>query len=112
MSASRVQLVALLIVTLLFGALQCVASCAVEDCSSAVPPCHQHHAPSQETSAACTHDFLLPNVQASPLDHIATIGFVALAVSNVRLLVVDEIVASPAFSPPSPYLSSSSILRI
>src|ERR1700733_3749243 len=115
MSVPRVQVMALLVMTLILGAVQCVASCAGDDCNSAAPPCHQSHhhpAPSHATSRACTQDFLLPDAPASPLMDIATIGFAAPIVPGAQLFKVTGIFTSPASSPPVPSLSSSSILRI
>jgi len=112
MRASRVQVVTLLVVALIFGAVQCVASCVSEIPSSSVPPCHQHPAPSKAVSADCTHDFVLPDVQASSLAHIATIAFAAPAVPCARAFIVNEIFTSQALSPPDPSLSSSTILRL
>jgi hypothetical protein len=108
MTARRVHVVTLLILALIFGAAQCVASCTGDSLKPRVPPCHQHQAPGHATSAPCTLDSLLPDAQASPLAHIAVIGFAAAVVESAHVFVVDEILTSAAFSPPL----SSSILRI
>src|SRR5579862_661610 len=107
MTARRVHLVALLILALIFGAAQCVASCTGDSLKPSVPPCHQHQAPGHATSAACTLDSLLPDAQASPLVHFAVIGFAAPTVESEHWIAVAEIFTSPAFSPPTP----SNILR-
>src|ERR1700733_3773044 len=102
MRIPRVQLVALLIVTLIFSAVQCLASCAAESCSPAVPPCHQHSTPHHETSNACSHDFVLP------LIHAVAIEPVSLVITIESSLVIEVGVTSP----PDRSLSSPRILRI
>jgi hypothetical protein len=108
MTARRVHLVTLLILALIFGAAQCVASCTGDSLKPSVPPCHQHQAPGHATSAACTLDSLVPDAQASPSAHIATIVFAAPTVESAHWFVVAEIFTSPVFSPPTP----PNILRI
>src|SRR5579863_5826109 len=98
----RIHLVALLIVALVFSAVQCLASCATESCSSAVPPCHHHSTPHHETSNACSHDFVLPVI------HAVAIGPVALVITIETSLVIEVGVTSP----PERSLSSPKILRI
>jgi hypothetical protein len=112
MRAPRIQVVALLVLALIFGAVQCVASCASESPSTGGPPCHGHPVPSHAVGADCTHDFLLPDVQTSSLAHIATIAFAAPAVPCAHLIIATEIVVTPALSPPDPSFSSSIILRL
>jgi hypothetical protein len=112
MRASRIQVVTLLVVALIFGAVQCVASCVSESASNSVPPCHRHQAPSKAVSADCTHDFLLPDAQASSLAHIATIALAAPALPCTQAFIITKIFIAPALSPPDPSLSSSTILRI
>jgi hypothetical protein len=110
----RFQLVVLLVAALIFSGAQCLAACAAEGCSPAAPPCHQHQhpAPGHETSATCGHDFLIPSVHRSSLAHIADIGFSLPSNEDTPSFVIAETPSVPAFSPPNPPLSASSILRI
>jgi hypothetical protein len=109
MTARRAHFGALLILTLIFSAVQCMASCASDDCSSALPPCHQH---SHATSSACTQVFLVPDAHGSLLAHIATLAFVAPAIASADWFVVTGTSTAPAFSPPKLSLPALSILRI
>ena len=97
---------ALLILALVFSALQCLASCAAESCSSAVPPCHQHSTPHHETSNACSHDFLIADAHGSSLIRTVAIGPVAARTLNAYSFVGTEIWVAAVS------LSSPSILRI
>ena len=106
--ALRVHLVALLIVTLMFSAGQCVVTCAADGPHPVVPPCHQHKTPVHETSADCGHDFLLPDAH----HHMASSGLAQPIVENTLSFVVIVTSAALVFSPPNPSLTSSSILRI
>jgi hypothetical protein len=108
MRAPRIQVVALLILALMFGAVQCVASCVSESPSTGVPPCHRHTVPSHAVAADCAHDFLLPDVQTSSLAHIATNAFAAPAVQCAQVYTVSEIFTAADFSPPEP----ANILRV
>src|SRR5580658_3221459 len=110
--ASRVHLIALLIVALIFSAAQCVASCAAEGSSHAVPPCHPHKAPAHETSAACGHDFLVPDAHSSSPAHIAAIWSNVPTVASAPALVAAVAFRVPASSPPNPSPVPSGILRI
>src|SRR5580704_18049036 len=110
--AWRVHLVALLIMALIFSAAQCVASCAAEGSSPAAPPCHQHKAPAHETSAACGHDFLVPDEHRSSPAPVAANRLPVATVPSTNWLVTVEASAPPAFSPPNPSPALSSILRI
>jgi hypothetical protein len=112
MTARRAHFGALLILMLIFSAVQCMASCAADDCSSALPPCHQHQNPSHATSTACTQDFLVPDAHGSSLAHAATLVFVAPEIYNANWFVVSRTSMAPAFSPPKLSLPASSILRI
>jgi hypothetical protein len=110
MRLARVQIVGLLILALILGAAQCVASCAADSCKPSAPPCHRHSAPNHVTAASCTQDFLLPDAHALP--HVAPIGFVAVNFEVANPFVVASILAQREFSPPSPSFSSPTILRL
>src|ERR1700722_4836463 len=112
MRVARAQVVAMLILALIFGALQCTAACAADDCNSALPPCHQHEGPSHGVTAACPHDFLLPDTKGPERIQLATFAFGAPVVRSAHLQISSEIRVSPAFSPPAEPPSSSSILRL
>jgi len=109
MRASRIQLVALLIVALTLGVAQCMATCAAEGCGPAVPPCHQQH---HGTSRICAQDFQLPDVHVSPLIHIAAVSVIVPAEQDACSFRVAQIPPAFSLSPPNPSLSTSSILRI
>src|SRR5579862_7328881 len=112
MRAPRAQLVALLILTLILGAVQCVASCTVESCNSSAPPCHQHSMPSHMVSSDCAHEFLLPDAHGSQPIHSATSAFVAPAVEIAHSFIGTESLTSQAFSPPDLSSVATSVLRI
>src|ERR1039458_4385087 len=101
----RTHFVFLLILALVFSAVQCLASCAAESCGSTVPPCHQHSTPHHETSNACSHDFLIADAHGSSPIRTIAIGPVADS-------FVTEIWVTADFSPPELSPSSPSILRI
>src|ERR1700678_621609 len=112
MRARRFQIVALLIVTLIFGAAQCIKTCTAQSCSSPEPPCHRHSAPDHDTSASCVPDSLVPDTHGLSFAHVMTVGLVVPTVQSAPLFVVVDALAAPAFSPPSPPVYSSTILRI
>jgi hypothetical protein len=103
----RAQAVALAITMLVLGAIQCLAVCVAQDCNSALPPCHQQR---HQASNACAQDFQLgdrTNI-ASP----AALGVVELVRDATPRIVLPEIPAWAAPSPPRSPLVSSTILRI
>jgi hypothetical protein len=110
MASARIQLVALLIATVIFGAAQCMASCAALDTKPVAPPCHQHQAPGHE-EASCGHDFLLPDAHRSSIDLGIAIGLPELTI-EIAHSFADTASLIPAISPPGRLLSPSSILRI
>ncbi|MGP0070357.1 MAG: hypothetical protein ACLPWF_00285 [Bryobacteraceae bacterium] len=111
MAVRRVQLAVLLTLVLIFGAVQCLASCAAEDCNSAAPPCHQHHH-HQASSTACNQDFQLPDVHRSPVGTATAVAFLPPAIQVAPSLAVIAVSRVPAFSPPDSPPPSSTILRL
>ena len=118
MRAAHLQVVALLIVALIFGATQCVASCAAEGCGPTLPPCHQHSAPGHATASACTQDFLVPDTHGALLAHGAVLAhatgiqFAAPASQIAPALIVADHRLAPSLLPLDLPHSLSSILRI
>jgi hypothetical protein len=110
MGASRVSIVAFLIVAVIFGAAQCMALCVAQDCNSAAPPCHQHHR--HATSASCAQDFQLPDIHRSSTGLDRAVAFLPPAIQIKPSVAVIAISRTAAFSPPDSSLSSSTILRI
>jgi hypothetical protein len=106
MVATRVHLVALLILALICCATQCVAARASDIAKPAAPPCHPQHA----SQAACSQDFELPVAHAM-LVHVAALDFHAPALETPLLLVAAPVRKTIATSPPDP-ASTTAILRI
>src|ERR1700722_12925967 len=100
MRASRVQIVALLIVALIFGAAQCLASCAADGGRSPAPPCHQHPAPSHQLAALCGHDFLVPDSHRLSGGHAAAVAFHPPTVRTAPSFIVPLNSWVPTDSPP------------
>lgn len=108
----RIQLVALLIVALILGTTQCLASCAAEGSSSPVPPCHRQQTPHHAIAPACGQDFLIPDAHRLPTGHATVVAFLPPVIHASHGFMLAETPTLPAFSPPEPLLSTSSILRI
>ncbi len=106
MASTRFQLVTLLIATLIFSAVQCVASCADVSPKPAVPPCHQHKAPGHDLAASCAPDFVVPVGHPSPAAGGIAIGEPVVTLQSAPLFAATDTARLPDFSPPS------SILRI
>src|ERR1700733_14852268 len=112
MRVSRLQLVALLIVALIFGAAQCLASCAAEGSRSAVPPCHQHQVPHHELAASCGHDFLVPPAHRLSAGHAATVALLRPALQQAPSFIVAAAPWALALAPPGSSPALSTNLRI
>jgi hypothetical protein len=110
--AHRIQLVVLLIVALIVGATQCLASCAAEGSSSPAPPCHRQQTPHHAIAPACGQDFLIPDAHRLPTGHATVVAFLPPVSQATYELMLAEPFISPAFSPPERFPSTPSILRI
>jgi hypothetical protein len=107
MTAGRARLVALLILTLILSATQCVTACTAESFRPTVPPCHQQHT----SVSACVQDFELPVTHALPI-HMAAVGFHRPTVEKTLAVLGAPLWETISASPPDLSLSASRILRI
>src|SRR5579863_595733 len=112
MTVRRVQLAVLLTLVLIFGAVQCLASCAADDCNSTAPPCHQHHQHHQVSPSACNQDFQLPDAHRASAPIATAVALLPTASQVAPSLAVIAISRVPAFSPPDSPPASSTILRL
>ena len=107
---TQVQLTIVLILTLVFGAAQCVASCAAISCHDAnVPPCHKQHQTIDHRS--CGLDFLRPDTGLTLRDSPSTatpVSHIALD-SDKQLYDTEQMLVS---APPGARPSSVVVLRI
>jgi hypothetical protein len=113
MGAKQTPAIVLALLTLMLGAWQCLAACVADDCSSALPPCHQpqhqqHH--QHSTASACAQDFQLG--ERTHVGSPVTVGVVEVTSGFVPRLILSETLASPALSPPNLPLATKSVLRI
>lgn len=106
--APRFAFMALLVFALTFAATQCVAACAVDECNSAAPPCHQHHGPSK----ACHQEVQLAVAHAGSAMPAVAIAMAWPVVMDAPLLAHPESRAATALSPPGRSPNDLRILRI
>src|SRR5581483_393803 len=110
MITRRAHFVVLIVAALLFGAAQCVASCAAQGCPSpAPPPCHQHSSPQQHhVAAGCTFEFLLPDSPVAAPD----ISAAGVAVMSVDFVVIGDSATAAPLAPADSPPPRCSVLRI
>jgi hypothetical protein len=58
------KLAVILVLALVVGGVQCVASCTSDVCLPKAPPCHKHKAPSV---SSCSHELVLERAQTAPV---------------------------------------------
>jgi hypothetical protein len=131
---ARVMLTVLIVCTLGLNLAQCVAACAVEECTPSqqagdgsqgdTPPCCQHHhqspdrhAPRDQALAACSHEFLVPGADGASNGQLFPAGNTLASVMDASvagspLVILADSHFIPAFSPPDRVLASRSVLRI
>ena len=105
---SQVKLTIVMILALVFGTAQCVASCTAVSCHDAtVPPCHKHHQTVDHQT--CGQDFLRPDA-LSVRDASVAVPVAPIEIGSGAIVygMISEVVPSPPGSNPSPF----EILRI
>src|SRR5437867_8330990 len=114
------KIAALFAVALVAGNSQCLAACASEHCRPAeAPPSHCHHKSTpdkeQPTSAPCSHDITIVDTSAKTVsatpEQVWAVTYDIPLVSAAPPLSFHKWVNAES-SPPTPSLSSISILRI
>lgn len=105
--------VVLVAIVLIVSSVQCAAACTPVPCANPQPPCHHHkQAPSNQKTAACSHE-LVPatTVQSS----VASVLFSSESVDApfaAGALVSLDVPLVPDASPPSLNSGLPSVLRI